>query len=64
MNHSEVTQKIDRRIEKRKPEVNDGYFAKWERQWDKRYGRNKSPWNAVLFDRGHERAMQAAADAR
>jgi hypothetical protein len=64
MSHDEVTAKIDRRIEKRKPEVTASHWEKWERQWDTRHGRSKPTMNALLFDREHEwRIRQAVARA-
>lgn len=62
MDHADITARIDRRLAKRKPSVSEGYFAKWERQWDTRYGRSKPTQAAVLFDRSHERAMREAME--
>jgi hypothetical protein len=60
MTDDEKTARIDRRIEKRKPEVNEKHFIQWEKQWDRRYGRSKPSMNAYLFDREHERLMREA----
>jgi hypothetical protein len=63
MTSNEKTARIDRRIARRKPEVTESHFAKWERQWDKRYGRSKPTWNAFVFDRDHEQLMRESIEA-
>jgi len=63
MNHDEITRKIDRRITRRKPETTEKSFAKWESQWDARYGRSKPKHAAWLQDYRHMDLMREALRA-
>ena len=60
MTHEEKTAKIDQRIARRKPETIEKSFAKWESQWDARYGRSKPKMAAELQDQHHRRLMRDA----